>query len=87
MNPKQVTKNMIVFNRIMFDKNFNEMNALHEQTERLVNEFWGKSSMLPEEGRNAISGWIEACKKGRDDFKKSMDENFKKVEEFFSEQK
>jgi len=87
MNPMQITENMIVFNKIMFDNNFNEMKALHDQMERLVNEFWGKLPLLPEEGRNAISAWMEACKKGREDFKNSMDENFKKAKEFFSEQK
>jgi polyhydroxyalkanoate synthesis regulator phasin len=87
MNPKQITKSMIVFNKIIFDNNFNEMNALHEQTASFINKFWEKSPMFPEEGRKAISEWMKAYKKGSEDFKNIVDGNFKKVEDFFNEQK
>ena len=87
MNPKQIAKQMIVFNKTAFDNNFHAMNALQEQTERLVNKFWEKSPLFPEEGKKAISEWMTAYKKGSDDFKNIVDENFKKVEDFFNESK
>ena len=43
--------------------------------------------MFPEEGKKAISEWMKAYKKGCDDFKNIVDENFKKVDDFFKEPK
>jgi hypothetical protein len=87
MDPKQIAKQMIAFNKAAFDNNFSAMNALHEQTERLINKFWEKSPMFPEEGKKAISEWMKTYKKGCDDFKNTVDENFKKGEDFFVEKK
>lgn len=87
MDPKNIARQMIAFNKAAFDNNFNAMKALHEQTEKIINKFWEKSPMFPEEGRKAISEWIKTYKKGCDDFQNTVDENFKKVEEFFSEPK
>jgi len=87
MDPKQIAKQMIVFNKTAFDNNFRAMQALQEQTERLVNKFWDKSPMFPEEGKKVISDWVAAYKKGCKDFKSVMDDNFKKVEDFFEETK
>jgi hypothetical protein len=61
------------------------MQALQEQTERLVGRFWEKTPMFPEEGKKAIADWMKAYKKGCDDFKAVVDENFKKVDDFFQD--
>lgn len=87
MDPKQIAKQMIVFNKAAFDNNFRAMQALQEQTERLVNKFWDKSPMFPEEGKKVIYDWMTAYKKGCEDFKSVVDDNFKKVEDFFQETK
>ncbi len=87
MDPKQIAKQMIMFNKTAFDNNFRAMQALQEQTERLVGRFWEKTPMFPEEGKKAIGDWMKAYKKGCEDFKAVVDENFVKVEDFFKEQK
>ena len=87
MDPKLIAKQMIVFNKTAFDNNFRAMQALQEQTEGLVNKFWDKSPMFPEEGKKVISDWMTAYKKGCEDFKSVVDDNFKKVEDFFQETK
>ena len=43
-----------------------------------------QATWLPEEGKKAINDWTNAYKKGCEDFKKAVDENFKKVEDFFA---
>jgi hypothetical protein len=43
--------------------------------------------MFPEQGKQAITGFLNAYKKGSGDFKNMVDENFKKVEDYFSESK
>ena len=84
MDPKQVAKQMIAFNKAAFDNNFKTMTALYEQTERMISKFWEKSPMFPEEGKKVISEWLKTYKSGCENFKKTVDENFKKVEEYFN---
>ena len=85
MDTKQIAKQMIAFNKTAFDNNFNAMKTLHDQMERVINKFWEKTPMFPEEGKKAVAEWMKAYKKGCEDYKKIVDENFKKVEVFFNE--
>lgn len=84
MDSAKIAKQMIDFQKTMFDNTFNAMVLVQEQTERMANTLLEQASWLPAEGRNAISGWVDAFKKGREDFKKGVDENFKRVEDFFT---
>jgi len=84
METGKIAKQMIDFQKTTFDNTFNAMVALQEQTESMVNVLMKQSTGLPEEGKKVINEWVTAYKKGRDDFKNSVDENFSKVEEFFS---
>ncbi len=74
---------MIDFQKTMFDNTYNAMVLVQEQTERMASTLLDQATWMPAEGKNAISGWGEAFKKGREDFKKGVDENFKRVEDFF----
>jgi polyhydroxyalkanoate synthesis regulator phasin len=80
----QLFKQMINFNKTAFDNSFNAMVTLQEQTEKMVNTFLEQATWLPEEGKKVTIDWVKAYKKACEDFKKTIDENFKKVEDFFS---
>ena len=84
MDSTKIAKQMIDFQKATFDNSFNAMVMLQEQTEKMVNTFLDQATWLPEEGRRVINEWVDAYKKGREDFKKTVDENFKKVEGFFA---
>ena len=84
MEPEKMAKQMIDFHKATFDNSFNAMVMLQDQTEKMVNTFLGQATWLPDEGTRAIDEWLKAYKKGREDFKKLVDENFEKVESFFS---
>jgi uncharacterized coiled-coil DUF342 family protein len=84
MDQKQVLKQMIDFNKATFDNTFNAIVMLQEQAERAANTLLEQANWLPEDGKKAINEWVKAYKKGREDFKKVVDENFQKVESFFS---
>ena len=84
MDQSQVLKQMIDFNKAAFDNSFSAMVMLQEQTEKMVTTVLEQASWLPEEGKKAINEWTRACKKGCEDFKNGVDENFKKVEDFFA---
>jgi polyhydroxyalkanoate synthesis regulator phasin len=84
MDPKQIAKQMIQFNKAAFDNVFDVMTVLQERTENLIGTYLEQAPLLAEEGKKAIADWMKAYKKGRIEFKTAMDDNFKKVEEFFT---
>jgi hypothetical protein len=85
MDPLKITKQMIDFNKASFDNTFTAMVLLQEQTEKMVNAFMEQATWLPGEGRKALNEWVETVKKGREDFKKVVDQGFGKVEDYFAE--
>ena len=84
MEPKQIAKQMIDFSKTAFDNSFEAMAVLQDQTEKMVNAMIEQNSLMPEDGKKAVSEWIKSYKKGRNDLKVAADESFKKVEPFFA---
>ena len=85
MEPKQMFKEIIDFNKSAFASSFDTMIMFQEHTETMGNMFMEKTPLLPEEGKKAFKDWISAYKKGRDDFRTAVDESFKKMESFVAE--
>lgn len=85
MDQKQIAKQWIEFNKSAFDNTFKAMTMLQDQTESVVSRFLEKATYFPEEGKKAIHDWINAYKKGREDFKAAADENYKKVTDYFAD--
>lgn len=84
MEPTKMMQQMIDFQKTAFENSYNAMIMMQSQTEKMAESLLSKNSILPEEGQKMINEWILAFKKGRDDFKKSVDENFAKMEEYFN---
>jgi len=84
MNPMQIAKQMIQFNKMTFDNAFDAMTVLQEQTEKMMSGFMEQAPWIPAEGKKVIIDWIKAYKKGRNDFKAAVEDNYKKVEDFFA---
>lgn len=85
MDQKMLFKQMIDFQKNTFDNSFKAMTTLQEQGEKMVSMFLEQSPWLPDEGRKAVTNWIKAYKKGREDFKSAVDKNFSQVQKYFSE--
>ena len=84
MDQKAIFKQMVDFNKATFNNSFNAMGMVQEQAERMLNMSLEQATWLPEEGKKVIDEWINGYKKGREDFKKIVDENFAKVEASFA---
>jgi hypothetical protein len=84
MDPKQIAKQMSQFNKAAFDNTFSAMTVLQEQMEKMVNNYLEQSPWMPAEGKKAITDWIKAYKQGREGFKATVDDNYRKVEEYFA---
>lgn len=81
--PNQMLKQMLDFNKTAFDNSFKAMSTIADQNEKMMNTFLSQANWLPEEGRKVIQEWVDAYRKGCQDFKKTADENYKKVADFF----
>ena len=84
MEPKHIAKQMVDFNKTAFDNSFEAMSVIQDQTERMVSAMMEQTAFFPEEGKKQVTDWIKTYKKGREEFKTSADENFKKVEVYFA---
>jgi len=84
MQPKQLLKQMVDFNKAAFDNSFNTMLMLQEQMERMAKAYTDQATGISAETKNAVNEWTKLYKKGLADFKNMMDENFTKVESFLS---
>jgi hypothetical protein len=84
MDQKQIAKQMIQFNKTTFDNSFKAMTMVYEQNEKMLNTFLDQAAWMPPDGKKAVTDWMGSYKKGCDDFKKMVDDNYKKVESFFS---
>lgn len=85
MEPKQMFKQMLDFNKTAIDSTFKTMIMFQEQTEAVGNMFMEKNPLLPEEGKKAVQEWISTYKKSRDDFKVAVDDGLKKMESFVTD--
>jgi len=82
MDQKELMRQMLKFNKTTFDNTFTAMVLMQEQMDRMVKMFLDQATWVPKEGKQAITDWVKTYKKGGEDLKKSMDEGFKKLDEY-----
>ncbi len=84
----KIARQVIDFQKAAFETTFNAITMFQDQAEKAVNTFLDTGIWpVPEEGKKVLNEWIQSYKKGREEFKKSMDDSFKKVEGFFGSKK
>ena len=81
---KQMLKQIVQFNKTVFDNGFKAMKMAQEQGEKMLNTLLDQATWLPEEGKKTITNWVTAYQKGIEDFKSAVDEQYQKVDDFFS---
>lgn len=83
MERQETIKQIVAFYETSSDNSFTAMTILQEQAEKMFNMCSDKATWFPEEGKKVIREWEQNCAKGRAEFKSTVDNNFKKVEEYF----
>jgi glutamate/tyrosine decarboxylase-like PLP-dependent enzyme len=76
---------MIEFNKTMFENAFKSMTLLQDQAERMGSMVLDQTAWIPSEGKKAAKDWVTMCKSGRENFKKAVDDGFKKAESVLGE--
>jgi hypothetical protein len=84
MEPRKMAKQMLDFYKATFDNSYNALLMLQDQMQHMTSMFVEQSTAMPEEGKKALNEWLKAYKKGCEEFKKNVDDNFKRVESFFA---
>ncbi len=84
MNSTQIVKQMFDFQRTSFDNFFNTLILVQEQGEKMTSTIFEQISWLPEENKRLMDQWLTMAKKGRDDLKSTMDDNYKNVSDLMA---
>lgn len=84
MDQKQIVKQVIDFHRSTFTNSYNAIVMLQDQTEKMMNTFLSQASWVPQDLRKVLGDWVASYKKGREEFRDSVDENFRRLEDYFS---
>ena len=82
MDMKQMGQEMINLYKAGFENSYNTVMMFQEQMERLNSMYWGQMVNLPEEAKKGLGEWTRSYKKQCADFKKVVDDGFKKLETF-----
>lgn len=84
MEPKDIAKQMIFFQKNLFENIFNAMKMIQDQTEDMVNHFMEQLPWLPPDARQSVQHSIDAYKAARTDFKKVVDDGFDQLDDILS---
>jgi hypothetical protein len=84
MDPKKMIKQMVDFNKAVFENSFKGIAMFQEQIEKITKAMVDQATWLPEESKKALDGLAVAYKSNYDNFKTTVDDSFKKVDEYFS---
>jgi hypothetical protein len=85
MDPKKMGKQMMDLYKTAFDNSYGTMMMIQGQMERMGAMYWGQMVNLPEEAKKGLTEWTKSYKKNCEEFKKVMDDSFKKLESFLVE--
>ncbi|HCY86731.1 MAG TPA: hypothetical protein DHV36_16495 [Desulfobacteraceae bacterium] len=83
METTAIAKQMIGFQKTVFDNSFNAMVVVQDQTERMINNFMTQLPWVTEENRSQLEETIQYTKKARGEFKNAIDEGYGRFEELF----
>lgn len=83
MDSGKIAKQVVGFQRTLFENSFGAMTLVQDQTEKMMNTFMSQIPLVPEEGKKSVTNSIEVYKKARSDFKKAVDDGFDKLENLF----
>lgn len=77
-----VQRRLVEFQKALIEGTIDGVVAFQDQQEQLINNILDRSSVIPEEGKDLVTEWIDTFKKGRDDFKATVDKSFELVDSY-----
>lgn len=87
MEYAQITKQVIDFQKMSFDNWYNAMTMAQEQATSAVDMVLAQNSWMPEQGRQALQNWMDACQEESSRFRNYVDAGFAGLEKFIGQSK
>ncbi|PIE71916.1 MAG: hypothetical protein CSA22_00425 [Deltaproteobacteria bacterium] len=84
MEPKDVMKQILEFNKNTFDNIYSSTLILQEQSRAMAQNIIDSQPGMPEETKKFLYDWLDSVKKAQSEFKKAIDENISKFEAMFT---
>ena len=84
MEYNQFTKQAIDFQKTAFNSWYNAMTMVQDQAAAAAETMMNQTSLVPEDGRQAIKSWVSACQEERNRFKSYVDDSFSGLENRFT---
>lgn len=72
----QIAKQVIDFQKTSFSSWYDAVSLMQNQAVSTLDTMLDQSTWIPEEGRQAISSWINVCEQERDRLKSYIDDSF-----------
>ncbi|SLM28162.1 conserved hypothetical protein [Desulfamplus magnetovallimortis] len=85
MDVSTVAKQMVGFQKTLFNNTFNAMVIVQDQTENMLNGFLGQVPWITDDARKQMNESMAFAKKARDDFKKAVDDGYSKFDQMFEQ--
>lgn len=85
MEQAKIAKQMIGFQKSLFENSFRAMNMVQDQTEQMVGTFLNQLPWANDDMKKTMSDSISFYKDARDKFKAAVDEGFQKLEDMFAD--
>ncbi|MFO7751448.1 MAG: hypothetical protein R6V54_15295 [Desulfobacteraceae bacterium] len=86
MEPGNMTKQMLKYQKTLFQNSFDAMVLVQNQTETLTNTFLEQVPGVTEESKKALKSTMDFNKKNREDFKKGVEDWYAQLDDFFKSQ-
>ena len=87
METTQFAKQTLGFQKTILNNSFNAMITVQDQAEKMIFGYLNQMPLVTADSKKSFQTTIDIAKKTRDDFKKSVDDGFTKMEELFVDKK
>lgn len=80
LNISKIGLQVLDFQKSMIDNSFEMLAKIHEQEDKVMDNFSKGLNGFPAESFKMFLGWYDMTHKGQDEFKKAIDDGFKQSE-------
>ena len=86
MEYNQIAKQAIDFQKSFFMSGYNAAAILQDQATAAMDKMINQTSLVPEEGRQAIKSWVNSCQEERNRFKSYVEDSFSGMEKHLAKE-
>lgn len=84
LDMKKLNQQMLDLYKTTFDNSYATLLMAQEQLERMGTMYWSQMMTVPDEVKRDLAEWTGTCKKNCAEFKKVVDDEFKKLEGYLA---